>query len=323
MMDRILVVCEQRDGVPSATVLELVSAAANLATAVEGVTWGPGGAAAAAVLGAHGLARLLDLGDLGDRLPAPRVADALAARMAGEGPPAAVLVPMSYDGRDVAARLSARLDRPVLANVVGLRDEEGGLVSEHEIAGGAQLARARFTGPGPGIFVVRPKSFAPASDPSRPPATVEAVALPAPGPRDAVEVVARHVEERTGPGLEAASVVVAGGRGLGDQARYARVERLAELLHGAPAASRAIVDAGWVPYAYQVGQTGKTVKPDVYVACGISGATQHLIGMKGSHHVVAINKDPAAPIFGIADLGVVGDVNEVLPRLIAALEAEA
>ena len=321
MVERIWVVCEQQGGAPSSTVLELVGAASALAEVVEGFTWGPGAATAAAVLGSHGLDRLVDLGDLGEVLPAARVAGAMADALA-EGPaPDAVLVPMSYDGRDVAARLSARLDRPVLANVVGLVEDGDGLVSAHEVAGGTKLARARFTGPGPHLFVIRPKSFTPSDDPSRVPAEVVARPSTDQGSADAARVVARHVDERTGPSLEEASVVVAGGRGLGERSGYAAVERLAQLLNGAPAASRAIVDAGWVPYAYQVGQTGKTVKPDVYLACGISGATQHLIGMKGSRHVVAINKDPGAPIFQIADLGIVGDVNEVLPRLIAALEA--
>ena len=133
----------------------------------------------------------------------------------------------------------------------------------------------------------------------------------------------RFAEESTGPRLDEANIVVSGGRGLGDAEKYEMIETLARLVKGAPGASRAVVDAGWVPYAYQVGQTGKVVKPTVYLACGISGATQHLVGMKGSANIIAINKDAEAPIFGIADLGIVGDVHKVLPKLIEALEARA
>lgn len=324
MAARIWVLCEQRGGAPLSSVLELVSAARRSGATVEGFSWGPGAADTAASLGAHGVSRLFDLGDPGEALAGARVAAGLAEAVeSAETRPDALFVAMTYDGRDVAGRLSARLDLPVLANVVGLAETDAGFVTEHEISGGSQVARARFTGPGPGIFLVRPKTFV--AEPVAGAAPAEVVARPVgdQGPADAARVIARHVDERTGPSLDEASVVVSGGRGLGQKENYERVEQLARLLNGAPAATRAIVDAGWVPYAYQVGQTGKTVKPEVYLACGISGATQHLIGMKGARHVIAINKDEAAPIFSVADLGIVGDVNAILPRLIDALEARA
>jgi electron transfer flavoprotein alpha subunit len=249
------------------------------------------------------------------------VAAALAALIEGGNAPDALLIPATYDGRDVAGRLSAKLGRPVLTNVTGLVESDGGLSSQHPVFGGTQIVTAHFTGAGPAIFVVRAKSFA-----AEPSGGAAAAVVPAPAPdvaaTNTARIVERHVEERSGPKLDEAAVVVSGGRGLGDAANYALIEELAKLLHGAAGASRAIVDAGWVPYSHQVGQTGKTVKPTVYVACGISGATQHLVGMKGSKNIVAINKDREAPIFSVADLGIVGDVHKVLPALIDALKAK-
>jgi electron transfer flavoprotein alpha subunit len=182
--------------------------------------------------------------------------------------------------------------------------------------------RAQFTGEAPYIVIVRPKTFAaePGAD-----ATAEVVSLEVgdTGNTNAARLIERHVEEVTGPKLDEAPVVVSGGRGLGEADKFQLIEDLAKLLKGAPGASRAIVDAGWVPYAYQVGQTGKTVKPNVYIACGISGATQHMVGMKGAKNIIAINKDQEAPIFSIADLGIVGDVHKVVPKLIEALQARS
>jgi electron transfer flavoprotein alpha subunit len=207
----------------------------------------------------------------------------------------------------------------VLTNVTGLHDD-GGLFTEHPVFGGTQTVKAHFTGAGPGIIVVRAKSFV-AESVGGAPVSVVGAPVGDTGATDSAKIVTSHVEERTGPKLEEATVVVSGGRGLGEASQYALIEETAKLLHGAPGASRAIVDAGWVPYSHQVGQTGKTVKPTVYIACGISGATQHMVGMKGSKNIVAINKDPDAPIFQIADFGVVGDVHKVLPALIEALKA--
>ncbi|MFM7410840.1 MAG: electron transfer flavoprotein subunit alpha/FixB family protein, partial [Actinomycetota bacterium] len=169
------------------------------------------------------------------------------------------------------------------------------------------------------LAAFRPKSFAPEESGGAAPA-VTAVTVPDLGAVGGAKVQAVHVEETSGPKLDEADIVVSGGRGLGEAGNYGLVEELSKLLKGAPGASRAIVDAGWVPYSYQVGQTGKVVKPSVYIAAGISGATQHMVGMKGSKNIIAINKDKEAPIFGIADLGIVGDVHKVLPKLIEALQ---
>ncbi|MFM8265341.1 MAG: electron transfer flavoprotein subunit alpha/FixB family protein, partial [Acidimicrobiia bacterium] len=182
------------------------------------------------------------------------------------------------------------------------------------------LFATAFTGAGPHLASFRPKSFA-AEESGGAPTEVVAVPVPDAGKTAAAKVTAVHVEETSGPKLDEANIVVSGGRGLGESKNYVLVEELAKLLHGAPGASRAIVDAGWVPYSYQVGQTGKVVKPSVYIAAGISGATQHMVGMKGSKNIIAINKDKEAPIFAVADLGIVGDVHKVLPKLIEALKS--
>lgn len=316
---KIWVVAEVVDGAPTTTSLELVSHARSLADTVEAVVWGAG-ASAAGTLGEYGATTVHDVGDLGGALPGAPVAAAIAAAVAAGSGPDALLLPATYDGRDIAGRLSVKLDRPVLTNVVDLTEADGGLASQHAIFGGAEILTARFTGEGPGIFVIRAKSF-PAEASGGAPAAVVAATAPDTGATNAARIVATHVEERTGPKLDEADVVVSGGRGLGEKEQYAMIEQLAGLLHGAAGASRAIVDAGWVPYSHQVGQTGKTVKPTVYMACGISGATQHMVGMKNSKNIVAINKDQDAPIFQVADLGIVGDVHKVVPKLIEALQA--
>ena len=322
-MDSIWVLAEQSEGQPLGIVLELLTAARSLAGGgtVEAFTWGTGGAEAASVLGEYGATKVYDAGDIGDSLPGPRVAAAIAEQIAAGAAPGAIFVPTTYDCRDVAARLSARLDRPVLTNVVGLSADGDHLVTEHAIFGGNQVLQARFTGEGPGIYVIRAKSFPAETVSGTASPEVVNVSLPETGATDGARIGGRHVEAQTGPKLDDAPVVVSGGRGLGAAENYAWIEELASLLHGAAGASRAIVDAGWVPYSHQVGQTGKTVKPTVYIAAGISGATQHMVGMKGAKNIIAVNKDQDAPIFSIADLGVVGDVSKVLPKLIEAIKS--
>jgi len=320
-VDRIWVVAEAFEGKPLNITLELLTAARGRAGNVEAVAWGPDVASYAPTLGEYGATKVYDVGDTGSGLPGAPVAAAMTSLVQGGNVPTAILFPTTYDARDAAGRLSARLDRPVLTNVVGLEDA-GGLTSEHAIFGGNQILKAKFSGEPPGIFVIRAKSFA--AEPSGGSAPeVASVPVPDLGASGTATVLERHVEERTGPKLDEAAVVVSGGRGLGEAANYQMIEELARLLNGAPGASRAIVDAGWVPYAYQVGQTGKTVKPTVYLACGISGATQHMVGMKGAKNIIAVNKDQEAPIFSIADLGIVGDVHKVLPKLIEALKARS
>jgi electron transfer flavoprotein alpha subunit len=229
------------------------------------------------------------------------------------------MFPQNYEGRDVMARLSVKIDKTVITNNVDISDSGDGVTVVTPIFGGNTLVSTTFTGAGPYLAAFRPKSFA-AESAGGAAAAVTAVAVPDLGATGAANVTAVHVEETSGPKLDEADIVVSGGRGLGESPSYALIEELAQLLKGAPGASRAIVDAGWVPYSYQVGQTGKVVKPTIYIAAGISGATQHMVGMKGSKNIIAINKDKEAPIFGVADLGIVGDVHKVLPQIIAALK---
>jgi electron transfer flavoprotein alpha subunit len=321
-ISKIWVFAEAKDGKVASISLELLAAARDLADTVEAFYAGGDADAVAAELGANGATVVHSTGDLDGHLPGPAVAAAVAAAIAGGSGPDALLIGTTYDGRDVAGRLSVKLDAPVITNVVELEAADGGLIGTEPVFGGTTNVRTKFTSDKPQVLLVRPKSFA-AEESGGAPAAVADIAVPDLGATGSAKVLNRHVEESEGPKLDEAAVVVSGGRGLGESEKYGMVEDLAKLLGAAPGASRAIVDAGWVPYSYQVGQTGKVVKPTVYIAAGISGATQHLVGMKGSKNIIAINKDAEAPIFGVADLGIVGDVHKVMPKLIEAIQARS
>jgi len=310
---------EATNGVVSTTTLELITGARQLADTVEVIVHGDA-SSLAPQLGEYGAASVKSIGDLGEALAGPQVASAIASAVSEGNGPEAVLCATTYDGRDVAGRLSAKLDVPVITNVVELKVEGDRLLGVEPVFGGTTNVTTGLTGSGAAIFLVRPKSFE-AESSGGSAAHVDTIQAGDTGNTDTSVVKDRFVEETTGPKLDEAAIVVSGGRGLGEPDKYEMIESLAKLLKGAPGASRAVVDSGWVPYSYQVGQTGKVVKPTVYLACGISGATQHLVGMKGSANIIAINKDEEAPIFGVADLGIVGDVHKVLPELISALEA--
>jgi len=300
--------------------LELAAKARQLGEVAA--VFGGDGAVVAQELGRHGVGTVYATGDLSGKLPGATVATAIkAAWDSGIAQPDALLFGTTYAGRDVAGRLSAKMNAPVLTNVVDLEGSDAGsLAGVEPIFGGTVNVKARFADGHLPIFLVRPKSFTAEETGEEAAAVVE---LPKGDPQgtDAAVVLSRHVEETSGPKLDEADIVISGGRGLTNADNYQMIETIASLLGGAPGASRAIVDAGWVPYSYQVGQTGKVVKPSVYIACGISGATQHLVGMKGAKNIIAINKDPEAPIFSVADLGIVGDVHKVLPKLIEALQS--
>lgn len=319
-LDKIWVFGEVGDEGVATITLEMLAKAREVAGAVE-VFIGGNGAACADELGDHGASRVYATGDLAGRMQGVSVASAVAAAISSGdvAAPDAFLLGTTYDGRDVAARLSVKLDASVLSNVVDLRVDGDRLVGVEPVFGGTLNVTARFTNSGPGIWLVRPKSFEPSAVGGSPAEVVD-LAVPELGAVGGAVIRDRFTEESEGPKLDEAAIVVSGGRGLGSAEAYSMIESLAKQLGAAPGASRAIVDAGWVPYSYQVGQTGKVVKPTVYLACGISGATQHLVGMKGSKNIIAINKDSEAPIFAVADLGIVGDVHKVLPKLTETLE---
>ena len=320
MVAKVWVFAEADEDKVTTATLEMLTKAREVGDTVEAIYAGKGNVEAiATTVGSHGATKLYVI-DPGDGLPGQVAAAGIAELVAAESPDA-ILFAQTYDGRDAIARLSVKLDKPVLTNGMSLSGD-GGLTFGTAIFGGVTLVDAKFTDGGPALIAVRPKSFA--AEPSGGgPAEVQNVGTPDAGRAADAKVLDHHVEEQQGPKLEEATVVVSGGRGIGSADNYAPlVEELAKLLKGAWGASRAIVDAGWVPYALQVGQTGKTVKPKVYIALGISGATQHLVGMKNSDNIVAVNKDSEAPIFSVADLGIVGDVHKVVPKLIEALQAK-
>ncbi len=298
--------------------LELLTHVRSLGQPVEAVVLHPDGASITDALGAHGAARV-HLGTdplFADRLAQP-AADALAALVC-EHRPDLLVFGATYDARDVCARVGARTGAAVVANGTGLRRDGDAILVDSSIFGLTLQVTTRVGGPTPCVLI-RPRSFVAEAGPARAPEILPVV-VAIPPEHQRVRRVESVTAVETGPKLEEAPVVVSGGRGLQDPANFRLLDRIAELLHGAVGASRAVVDAGWVPYARQVGQTGKTVKPTVYIACGISGAMQHTVGMKGARHIVAINKDPDAPIFRLADLGVVGDTLTVLPAVIEELE---
>jgi electron transfer flavoprotein alpha subunit len=318
-LNKVWVFGEASEGKVASITLEMLAKAREIADTVEVVYGGADADAVAGTLGEHGASVVHATGDL-DGLQGVAIAAAIAEAVKAGNGPQLVMLGTTYDGRDVAGRLSVKLDAPVITNIVDVQVDGDKVAGVEPIFGGTINVTTAFTSDKPQIVLVRPKSFA--AEPSGGgAATVQQLTVPDLGATGAAKVKSRFVEEATGPKLDEAAVVVSGGRGLGEAGNFELVETLAKLLKGAPGASRAIVDAGWVPYSYQVGQTGKVVKPTVYLALGISGATQHLVGMKGSKNIIAINKDAEAPIFGVADLGIIGDVHKVLPKLIEALQA--
>jgi electron transfer flavoprotein alpha subunit len=314
---KILVYAELVGSEPSPVSLEVLTMARQLGE-VEVVVLDQSAIEAAATLGAFGATTLYaGLDEAYRQFVAQPAASAMAA-VVEEHHPDLVLFGATYDARDICGRLSARLGLTVVANATDVVPRGEGFAAASSVFGATQNVLTELSGPSPCVLL-RPKSVNAESASGHPPKVVE-ISLPEGAPRGARRLKS-VVAPASGPKLEEAKVVVSGGRGLQDASNFELLEKLAELLHGAVGASRAVVDAGWVPYARQVGQTGKTVKPDLYVACGISGAMQHTVGMKGAKHIVAINRDRDAPIFKLCDLGVVGDALKVVPALISELES--
>ncbi len=302
---------------------ELVTAgravAAGLGTSLIGLLFGTGAGDAARAWGAAGIDRVLVVED--DRLDgAPAQAATVAvARAVAETQPRVVLIPGTTAGRDYAPRLAARLDVGLAADCIALAVDASGLVATRPIFGGRVQTDVRFPESRPQVATVRPGSFDKAdasagAGPEPEPLDVEL------GPDD-LHVTIRELRaaDRGAAGLADARTVVAGGRGLKEPDNFRLVEDLAGVLGAAVGASRAVVDAGWRPHHEQVGQTGQTVAPRLYVAVGISGAVQHLVGMQGADYIVAVNRDPDAPIFKTASFGIVGDLFEVVPAITQAL----
>ena len=275
------------------------------------VVWtGPGADAGRARLAEYGAAKVYVAAgeEFDDYVAAPK-AELLASLVADKSP-AAVLVASTAEGREVAARLAVKTGSGLITDAVGL-DE--GLVAEQSIFGGAIIVQSKVR-TGTPIVAVRPNAIAP--EPADGPAAAEDVSVEVGDTAKTAQVTERVVQERgERPELTEASIVVSGGRGVGSAENFALIEKLADTLGAAVGASRAATDAGWYPHQFQVGQTGKTVSPQLYLAVGISGAIQHRAGMQTSKTIMVINKDPEAPIFELADFGVVGDLFQVVPQL--------
>ena len=306
-----LVFLEHYHGALEKGSLGVLGKAASLGEAV-GVVLGEGAAEVAAGAGAFGASKVYacDAPELSSPLPQPRV-DALAT-LVEQTSPDAVLFGASVLSADVASGLAARLDAGLNWDLTDLAVKDGELVGTRPALGDTVVAEVGWKG-SPKLGMIR--SGALDAVESGGSADVETFETAFSDFSTLATVVEQTQEESSGPSIEDADIIVAGGRGLGSPEGFTMLEELAAALGGAVGATRAVVDAGWYPYSTQVGQTGKTVSPRLYIACGISGAIQHKVGMQGSGTIVAINKDPNAPIFDFCDIGVVGDLHQIVPKL--------
>jgi electron transfer flavoprotein alpha subunit len=309
-----LVFLEHHEGGLLKPSLGVLSKAAELEGDIAGVVLGSGVRDLAAGAGAYGAAKVYvaDKPELEEPLPQPRV-DALAQLIRDQGFDT-VLFAASVLSADVAAALSARLGAGLNWDLIDLVQTNGTLIGKRPALGDSVYVDVGWTGT-PRLALIRAGTFEPKEVPETRSVAVEDFGVQFEDFSLGATMVEQAHAESEGPSIEDADVIVAGGRGLGSPENFKLVEELAQALGGAVGATRAVVDAGWYPYATQVGQTGKTVAPKLYVACGISGAIQHKVGMQSSGVIVAINKDPNAPIFEFCDLAVVGDLHDIVPKL--------
>jgi electron transfer flavoprotein alpha subunit len=316
MSNDILFLAEFAGGSPARSALELATGAAELASQSGGqavaLAYGAGAATGAAQLGAHGAARAVVLGDE-DR---PAITYAPAAVAAARDAGLAVLAPATPNGRDLAAALVGSLDLPAFGPIRAARVTDGVLESEQATLQGAVITTSRPAdgAPTPAVVLVLANTFTPEESGGGGAEITEAPAAEESALAKAT-IAESHEADAKVVNLEEATVIVAGGRGVGGEEGFGPLRDLAQALGGAVGASRAAADAGWIPYQLQIGQTGKVVKPSLYIGAGISGAIQHRVGMQTAEHVVAINKDPDAPIGEFADLFVVGDLFQIIPAL--------
>ncbi len=292
--------------------LELLTLARRVGTPVAVVLGAPS-PSVVEKLGAYGAGAILSADDESVASSVSAGVVALLASLASSRDVAAVLLASNAASKEIAGRLAVRLDAGVLTDAVDVTSSGGEIVVEQSVFGGSTVVHAKATRGAP-IITVRPNSVTPEESAASP--SVETVPASDDGGRHAAVTSRSAVSAGGRPGLTEASVVVAGGRGVGAAEKFTLIEELADVLSGAVGASRAATDAGWYPHAAQVGQTGVTVAPQLYIACGISGAIQHRAGMQTAKTIVAINKDAEAPIFELADFGVVGDLHAVVPQLI-------
>ncbi len=312
MANTIWVLIELDNGKPVRSSLEVLGKAAKLGRA-EAVVLGAAAAEVAPTLGLYGAEKVYVHADAAYDTYLTLPAVETLSNLIKQQQPRLLLLPTTYDIRDVAARLSARNNMGLLTDATDLAFE-GKSLNVTIPWGSDTIVTATHPHEGTGIVLTRPKAFGLERYEGRT-AEIENINVSISAEAQTIKILETIEVASTGPALEDAPVIVSGGRGLGKAENFHLVEELATVLGGAPGATRAIVDAGWLPYSYQVGQTGKTVKPTLYVAAGISGAIQHLAGMKGSKYIVAINKDEHAPIFSVADFGVIGDALSILPKL--------